>query len=56
VAFTARETAVAVTLSGTSAMMKKIVAAIGIIKGFESAPEGLYHLCHRFAPFRPTLA
>src|SRR4029450_1400315 len=35
---------------------EKIVAAIGIIKGFEGAPESLYQLCYCFAPFRSTLA
>jgi hypothetical protein len=35
---------------------EKIVAAIGIIKDFEGAPEGLDQLRYRFTPFRPTLA
>ena len=35
---------------------EKIIAAIGIIKGFEGAPEGLHQLRHRVAPFRSTLA
>ena len=34
---------------------EKIVAAIGIIKGFEGTPEGLHQMCDRFAPFRPAL-